>query len=269
MCPPKEEDPRIYAQHALEAALRAGEVIMDVYRNFDGKVIRKEDASPLTEADLRAHRAITDQLQKTALPVLSEEGTGIPYEERRSWDRFWLVDPLDGTKEFIKRNGEFTVNIALIEKGKPILGVVYIPVSDEVYLGMEKLGSYKALNPGTLEEILSDGQKLPMIVHQERNKIRVVVSKSHLNAETKDFVARLRQEYREVQEVSRGSSLKICLVAEGVADMYPRFGPTMEWDTAAGHAVARFSGKSFTHAHTGEELVYNKENLRNPSFMVK
>ncbi|PRY95960.1 3'(2'),5'-bisphosphate nucleotidase [Marinilabilia salmonicolor] len=256
---------------AIEAALAGAAEIMDVYDNHDFQVQTKEDNSPLTIADVRAHNIIKSHLEKTGIPILSEEGAKIPYDERKGWSRFWLVDPLDGTKEFIKRNGEFTVNVALIENGTPVLGVVYAPVLQQIYFGNLEDGAFRAqhISPAeTPDSILSRTEKLP--VTQERTTLNVVASKSHLNEETKNHIAQMEQSSdRPVKTVSIGSSLKLCLVALGEADIYPRFGPTMEWDTGAGHAVVKAAGKKVMQVDADEELVYNKENLLNPFFVVK
>ncbi|PWD97474.1 3'(2'),5'-bisphosphate nucleotidase [Marinilabilia rubra] len=258
-------------KQAMEASLAGAREIMDVYENSDFQVQTKDDNSPLTIADLRAHNAIKDLLEKTGIPILSEEGTDIPFAERSGWVRFWLVDPLDGTKEFIKRNGEFTVNVALIEKGSPVLGVVYAPVLNQIYYGDLEDGAFmgkEVTAAETLNAIPGKSVKLP--VAYERETFNVVASKSHLNQETKDFIADIEKESdKPVDTVSIGSSLKLCLVAEGKADIYPRFGPTMEWDTGAGHAVVRAAGKKVFQADTDHELQYNKENLLNPYFVVK
>jgi len=258
-------------EQAIEAALAAGLEIMDVYHNHDFQVEQKNDNSPLTIADKRAHETIKKRLENTDIPILSEEGDDIAYAERNLWERFWLVDPLDGTKEFIRRNGEFTVNIALVENHKPVLGVVYAPALEQVYYGSLNDGAFIAshITPETNVEIINDNaEKLPRAY--ERETLNVVASKSHLNDETKAFISQLEKESSlPVDTVNTGSSLKLCLVAEGTADIYPRFGPTMEWDTAAGHAVVKAAGKTVLHAETGEELTYNKENLLNPYFIVK
>ncbi|MCL4165013.1 UNVERIFIED_CONTAM: hypothetical protein GTU68_039901 [Idotea baltica] len=219
----------------------------------------KEDQSPLTMADKRAHLAIMAHLEATGLPVLSEEGRDISYEERSAWKRFWMVDPLDGTKEFIKRNGEFTVNVALIEDGIPIAGVIYVPVREELYVG--------AQDKVSLNELIDQGLKLP-VINTERPYM-VVGSRSHMSAKTEDFIARLKSEHGEVDIVSMGSSLKICLVAEGAADVYPRFAPTMEWDTAAGHGIALGAGCQVMDVHTEAPMRYNKEDLLNHFFVVR
>lgn len=240
-----------------DLARHAGEKTLEIY-NRDFSVEYKDDKSPLTEADLASHKIIVDNLENLypSIPILSEESKEIPFSRRRDWDTFWLIDPLDGTKEFTKKRGEFTVNIALIKDNEPVLGVVYAPVKDIIYYGGSN-GSFKQTNNG-------EPQKLP-IEENEGAKLRVVASKSHFTQETKDYIEGLGMDY---ELVSIGSSLKICLVAEGTADIYPRLGPTMEWDTGAAHAVVKGAGKSILNFETGEELLYNKEDLKNPWFVV-
>jgi len=259
---------------ATRAAIEAGKVVNEVYQEKDFEVESKADETPLTLADRKSHDIIMQHLKKTDYPVLSEEGKDIPYEERNQWDHFWLVDPLDGTKEFIKKNGEFTVNIALVRQGKPILGVVFAPYVNELYFGTEKFGAYKV--EGTqgepmefegMEELMKKGQILP--VSEKRDKLVVVASRSHLNEETRAYVEELKKKHGDAEFVSKGSSLKICMVAEGKADAYPRFGPTMEWDTAAGHAVALAAGFPVTQQDGETPLLYNKKELLNPYFIVK
>jgi 3'(2'), 5'-bisphosphate nucleotidase len=257
---------------AARAALAAGRTILDVYAGADLGVEAKADQSPLTIADRRAHQVIIERLSASGLPVLSEEGHDIPYEERRGWDLFWMVDPLDGTKEFIKRNGEFTVNIALIHAGTPILGLVYAPVLDVLYAGQEGRGAYKIENAGRNEKFFSEetrGSGLRLPTERKAGPFRIVASRSHMTPETLAFVEAEKSARGEVELVSKGSSLKLCLVAEGTADVYPRFGPTMEWDTAAGDAVARASGCAVTRADGASALLYNKEDLHNPWFVVR
>lgn len=258
-------------KQAIEASLAGAREIMDVYENSDFQVQTKDDNSPLTIADLRAHNAIKNLLEETEVPILSEEGADIPYAERSHWKRFWLVDPLDGTKEFIKRNGEFTVNVALIDNGNPVLGVVYAPVLNQIYYGDLDGGAFmgkEVAEDDTADAVCGKSVKLPIAC--ERETLNVVASKSHLNQETKDFIANLEKESdKPVDTVSIGSSLKLCLVAEGKADIYPRFGPTMEWDTGAGHAIVKAAGKEVFQVNSDKELVYNKENLLNPFFIVK
>jgi 3'(2'), 5'-bisphosphate nucleotidase len=258
---------------ALRAALAAGREILDVYAGPDFGVETKSDRTPLTEADRRAHRTIVEHLAPAGLPLLSEEGRPIAYPERRRWDLFWLIDPLDGTKEFIKRNGEFTVNIALIRTGTPILGIVYAPTLGDLYTGCEGLGAYKFKTDGRPsgvkepDKILEAGERLPL--SRPPGPLRVVASRSHLTPETERCIADLKAEQSDVELVSKGSSLKFGLLAEGSADLYPRFGPTMEWDTAAGHAVAEAAGCTVTQADGTSPLLYNKEDLLNPWFIVR
>ncbi|WP_457569704.1 3'(2'),5'-bisphosphate nucleotidase CysQ [Desulfurobacterium sp.] len=260
---------------AITTALKSGDAILSVYER-DFEVEEKADKSPLTEADKLSHKIITSHLPD--YPILSEEGKEIPYEERSGWKRFWLIDPLDGTKEFIKRNGEFTVNIALVESGKPVLGVVYAPVVKTLYFGSKETGAFKVENGdfSFLEEITSPEKfwkeiekvavKLP--VGKESEEIVVVASRSHRNPETEAFIKKLEEKFGKVKTVSKGSSLKLCLVAEGAADVYPRIAPTMEWDTAAGQAVVEAAGGRVINYETGEPLIYNKRDLLNPYFIV-
>lgn len=257
---------------ALKAALKAGTEILEVYQS-EIAVELKEDLSPLTEADKRSHWVIKKMLSKTGIPLLSEEGKQIPYEQRKHWNRFWLIDPLDGTKEFIKRNGEFTVNIALIEKDFPIMGVVYVPAKCCLYFGSKETGSYKYSFtgkeevPDNWEAILSHAEKLNGKVFPQ--KYTIVASRSHLSPETEKFIEEKKQKHGDVEIVSAGSSLKLCLVAEGKANVYPRLAPTMEWDTAAGHGVARFAQCKVYDFESGHELHYNKTDLHNPWFVVE
>ncbi len=246
---------------AIEAAIEAGKRIIEIYDDpsADFGIERKADNSPLTKADKAAHNQIVEFLEPLEIPILSEEGRNIPYEERKGWDRLWIVDPLDGTKEFIKRNGEFTVNIALIEGGEPTLGVIYVPVSGELYYADRAIGAFK--------EVGGESTKLPL--ESSRESYIVVASRSHLSTETAEFIEALRGEHPTVEMVSKGSSLKICLVAEGSADVYPRFAPTMEWDTAAGDAIIRATGGVLVQSECGEALQYNKENLLNPFFITR
>jgi 3'(2'), 5'-bisphosphate nucleotidase len=250
---------------AIKAAIKAGKEILDVYYNSDFKVEFKADNSPLTIADKRAHNVITEILGETEIPVLSEEGKTIPYVERKKWKLFWLVDPLDGTKEFVKRNDEFTVNIALIEENSPIAGVVYVPVTKELYWGNSS-GSFKAIAEDENVPFINI-QKLPLALIKAN--FVVAGSKSHMNAETEKFIELLDTKGKPVEMKSKGSSLKICMVAEGNADVYPRLAPTMEWDTAAGHAIVKFTGKKIVQYENNKPLVYNKENLLNPWFIVE
>lgn len=251
-------------------ALNAGVEILKVY-NSDFEVESKNDSSPITLADKNAHKIIEEGLDKTPYPILSEEGREIAFEERKNWERFWMVDPLDGTKEFVKRNGEFTVNIALIENGKAIMGAIYVPVSGVMYLGAKGLGSFKIENFHSVSK--SDFEKYLSIEKQMPKKIErpytMVVSRSHMSAETMDFMETLKQQHESVEVISVGSSLKLCMLAEGRADIYPRFAPTMEWDTAAGHAILESARGSLIDWTTKENMKYNRENLTNNWFLAK
>jgi 3'(2'), 5'-bisphosphate nucleotidase len=274
---------------ALRAAKDAGRAVLDVYiQDFD--VWYKEDRSPLTDADQRSHQIIVDHLNDPRIrsfPVLSEEGKDIPFEQRRKWKYFWLVDPLDGTKEFIKRNGEFTVNIALIYQHRPILGVIYVPVKKCYYFASKDVGAYRLqhndvddfLDDGALESgedkklaaILRRSDKLPrenLRLNTSDSQLVIAGSRSHPSKEFEAFVENAKKKYSKVEVVSSGSSLKLCLVAEGMADIYPRLGPTMEWDTAAGQAIVEQAGGRVVNYETGEPLKYNKKNLLNPWFFV-
>ncbi len=241
----------------IKTAEKAGNRILEFY-DTEVEVISKEDNSPLTKADLAAHHIIVDALKEIdpGTPIISEE-SGIPdYSERKEWNRFWLVDPLDGTKEFIKKNGEFTVNIALIEGDKPILGVVYVPAFDVMYYGEESIGSFK-------QEGDEKAVKLESAPFEAPGKARIVVSRSHGDDTTAKKLQTIGIEVSK--EVPSGSSIKFCLVAEGKADLYPRLGPTMEWDTAAADAVYRYSG---SNGEKYSPLTYNKETLKNPYFLL-
>ncbi len=254
---------------SVEAAIEAGKKILEVYQH-DFAVETKSDSSPLTEADRRAHHTIKNILQQTGIPVLSEEGKQMPYEERKKWNEFWLVDPLDGTKEFIKKNGEFTVNIALIKNGTPVMGVVYVPVTGVVYVASEERGSFSFNtnnNGKAIAEMIKDAVKLPLAV--EPKMYTIVASRSHSSPETEAFIEERKKIHGNVNLISAGSSLKLCLVAEGKAQVYPRLAPTMEWDTAAGHAIAKFAGCKVYNYESNDELKYNKENLLNPWFVVE
>ena len=259
---------------AINAAVKAGKLIMDVYTSNDFHVNLKSDKTPLTLADRQAHTEIANSLSKTRIPTLSEEGRNILYEERKNWEYFWMVDPLDGTKEFIKRNGEFTVNIALIINGYPIMGVVYIPVLGDLYFALTPEGSYKATSiepvstPSlSYDELTIIAAKLP--IAQKRDQFTVVGSRSHMNHETEEYIATLEKKHGKINLINRGSSLKMCMIAEGTADIYPRFSSTWEWDTAAGQAIVEGAGCQIISAETNQRVVYNKEDLLNPWFIVK
>ena len=255
---------------AIKASIEAGKAIMEIY-DTDFDIEFKKDNSPLTTADNAAHQIISSFLENTALPILSEEGKHLPFDERKEWQQFWLVDPLDGTKEFIKKNGEFTVNIALIDHGEPVAGIIYVPVTDVLYVGIKKQGAFKLNGTNDFNASVKDLRKkainLPEIKND--NGYKVVASRSHLSAETSAFIEKMKKHHSDIQIVSRGSSLKLCLIAEGEADIYPRFAPTMEWDTGAGHAIVNAAGGKVVLAEDEKTaLAYNKENLFNPWFIA-
>ena len=274
---------------ALLAAKDAGRAILDVYRQ-DFDISYKDDHSPLTLADQRSHNIIVSHLSDVSgerLPILSEEGRSISYQQRRRWKYFWMADPLDGTKEFIKKNDEFAVNIAQIHQNRPILGVIYVPVKDVFYFAGDGLGAYRMDNSdilaiGTdrpvkndsarvLETILARSIKLPDDNHRFEKKdsqITIVGSRSHATKELEAFIETMRKKHEQVEFISAGSSLKLCLVAEGRADIYPRLGPTMEWDTAAGQVIVEQARGSVLNYEMDEPLRYNKKNLLNPWFIA-
>jgi 3'(2'), 5'-bisphosphate nucleotidase len=256
----------------FNVSLEAGKEILDVYAQ-DFNVEIKEDDSPLTQADKRAHEAIMKGLNAIDpnIPVLSEEGRNIPYSERRDWSQFWLVDPLDGTKEFIKKNGEFTVNIALIEGQYPSIGIIYAPALDVFYFGRVGDAGYKLEDASKVEvtneeELIQKSVRLPE--KGDRHVTRAVASRSHISEETEEFIKELEAKHGEVEVVSSGSSLKFCLVAEGEADYYPRYAPTMEWDTGAGQAIVEAAGGKVTRYEDDERFYYNREDLLNGWFLV-
>jgi 3'(2'), 5'-bisphosphate nucleotidase len=256
-------------QTAITAAISGGESILDVYRdNFE--VEFKEDKSPLTLADRLAHEAICASLKSTGLPVLSEEGKNIPFKVRKYWKKFWLVDPLDGTKEFVKRNGEFTVNIALIIDGRAVMGVISVPVSGLLYFASRSAGAFKIILDGygdrDPEKIIANAETLPSGTFLKT--LTVVCSRSHQSPETIDYIQNLRKTEHDLDFISIGSSMKMCLIAEGKAHIYPRFGPTMEWDTAAGQAILEISGGKVIKVDSDEPVQYNKPDLLNPWFIA-
>jgi 3'(2'), 5'-bisphosphate nucleotidase len=246
------------AQRLVALSKMAGNAILEVY-NDSIEVEYKKDHSPLTIADTKSHEIIIENLPKIAnFPILSEEGVNIPYNVRKEWDYYWLVDPLDGTKEFIKKNGEFTVNIALIHKNKPILGVVYAPVFDTAYCGGENIGAWKQENSN------SEPFQIYAKSFDNSQNVKIVSSRSHPS----EALALYLEQFPNRKLLPMGSSLKLCLVAEGLAHIYPRLGPTMEWDTGAAHAIVEAAGGQVLEYNTKMNLVYNKENLLNPWFVV-
>ena len=258
----------INIEDIVNIAKLAGDAIMEIY-DKDFKIEYKDDKSPLTEADKKSNEIICYELLKTYpdIPLLSEENKTVDYEIRQNWEYFWLIDPIDGTKEFIKKNGEFTVNIALIHKGIPVLGVVYAPALKDMYKAKKDKGAFK------------NNQVLPLTVNNNPEKsLKVVASKSHLSEETQAFIDDLAKGTENIEQVSKGSSLKLVMVAEGTADIYPRLAPTMEWDTAAADAIVREAGKmtyqynstfNIQHSKSFSPLFYNKKSLLNPWFVVQ
>lgn len=249
---------KIDIQYLLETARLAGDAIMEVYQQKDlfDRVDYKTDDSPLTLADQRSHEIIKERLSTTyaSIPLISEEGKEMEYDERKDWISFWLVDPLDGTKEFIKRNGEFTVNIALIYNQRPVLGVIYIPEAEIFYYGNSRNGAYKQESQGEARQIQVSGKD---------EQLTAVRSRSHTSEDEMDVIRSFPVEHF----VATGSSIKFCLVADGTADLYYRHGPTMEWDTAAGQAILEAAGGKVLAG--AQPLRYNKESLRNSSFICR
>jgi len=267
---------------AARAAVLAGRATLEVYRS-EIEVELKADNSPLTLADRRSHDLIVERLNPTGIPILSEEGRDIPPAQRRAWRRLWIVDPLDGTKEFVKRLGEFTVNIALVEDLRPTLGAVFVPVKNTLYFGRTEDGSFRLEDSGAIADLAAGAgdENLRTVLDRLRARSRrlpidvephapfvIVGSRSHQTPELHVYVDQKRRELGEVTFISAGSSLKYCLVAEGHADVYPRLGPTMEWDTAAGQVIAEAAGASVLRHDTGKPLRYNKEDLLNPWHIV-
>lgn len=270
---------------ALRAAVKAGEAILNVY-DSSFAVELKDDRSPLTAADKRSHEIIVERLNK--IPILSEEGKDVPFELRKNWEFFWLVDPLDGTKEFIKRNGEFTVNIALIRRDSPVMGVIFVPVRGLLYFAAKGLGSFRLDLAGwgqDFDSAMHDRENADadwfsrVVSHSTRLKVTqktspgesltIAGSRSHATRALEEFTEKMKGSYAKIKFIPAGSSLKFCLVSEGNADIYPRFGPTMEWDTAAGHCIVNESGGEVISADNGISLVYNKPDMRNPSFICR
>lgn len=247
----------------VSIAKEAGNAIMDIY-NQDFSVEQKEDKSPLTAADKAGNSIIVDHLTKLYpdIPIISEENKLTDFSIRKSWTKCWVVDPLDGTKEFIKKNGEFTVNIALVEAGEPVAGVVYVPAQEKCFYAEKGKGAFLIDQDQSVKRL----QIRPLA---EDGKLKVVGSRSHNSPEVDAYVNELRADFPDVDFVAAGSSLKFCLVAEGIADVYPRLAPTMEWDTCAGQIVATEAGAEVVRYPELTPLDYNKENLLNPYFIVR
>jgi len=244
-------------EQLIQVSLLAGDIILKYYRSdLSVDTCRKSDESPLTRADVDANKIITNHLQLNfpGIPVLSEESSLENFEKRKDWKELFIVDPLDGTKEFIKKNDEFTVNIAYVQGGDPKLGVVYAPALNLMYY-----------SDGSKAFIVSDGHtSILNVTRSKRGIVRIVTSRSHLNSDTKKFVSK----FENVDFLTMGSSLKLCLIAEGKADLYPRFAPTSEWDIAAGHAVLKAAGGDILNALDHRPIKYNKANILNPTFIA-
>lgn len=247
---------------AIEASIKAGKRILEIYNTGDFDTEIKADNTPITKADREANLIITKILAETNIPIISEESTQTPYEERKSWKQFWLIDPLDGTKEFVNRNGEFTVNIALIENNKPKLGVIYVPVLQELYVGIVGRKAYKAKVKG---ESIIEQTPLPM-QQMERQSTIVVSSRSWKDADTESFINKING---KIEIVSRGSSLKLCMIAEGTADVYPRFVHLKEWDIGAGVAIVLASGGKVKNPKNNMDISLNSCNLDAPFFIAR
>lgn len=258
-----------YVDIAIKACFKAAEAVMEIYNQSDFGIQWKADDSPLTKADLAAHQIIKKELEQTDLPILSEEGNNISFEERKSWNTLWIVDPIDGTKEFIKKSGEFTINIALVTQNNPILGVVYAPALGIIYWNDFFQYAYKLQNIYSYTDFkaaVDTAYVLPL--QKTHHNYIIATSKSHLSEKTKDFIRR-KSETVKVEILAKGSSLKMCMVAEGSVDCYPRLGTTMEWDTAAAHAICLSAKKNIKNYTTNLALVYNKESLKNDWFLAK
>lgn len=263
---------RGYLECAISAALEGGIAILNIDDQWDGIITQKDDHTPLTKADLASHQAIVVKLAETQIPVISEEGEIIDYQVRSKWEQFWLVDPLDGTKEFIKRNGQYAVNIGLVRDGIPKAGVVLAPAMGVLYFGDDSLGAFRVLLPSNwrvmdLSEMISSLTVNKLAFGNELSQFTIVGSRSHSNVKTQFLIHALLSEMGPAVHLIMGSALKICLVAEGSANLYPRMGTTMEWDTAAGHAILREVGGTIVDVNTLLPLTYNKESLQNPSFV--
>jgi 3'(2'), 5'-bisphosphate nucleotidase len=265
-----------FFESAFNAALRAGAGIMEIYNGEQEFLVNlKSDNTPITEADRRSHETIKDYLSRTRIPLMSEEGRDLLYEERCGWDLYWLVDPLDGTLEFIKRTGEFTINIALMVNNRPTVGVVYVPTSGRIYFAIEGRGAWKriGMNPNpnaqmNISEIMRGAEPLPQTDGANNPKV-VALSRSHISPDTHIVVDSLKEKFGKIEILTQGSSLKLCLVAEGLVDIYPRTTPTSEWDTAAGECILNEAGGSIRELEHNSTLNYNKPTLINPNFICK
>lgn len=261
---------RSYLYKAIDTAVQAGSIIMNIYDNEEIEIQIKPDDSPVTIADKKSSEFIENALKSTKIPVISEEGNHTRYEIRQHWKQMWCVDPLDGTKEFIKRNGEFTVNIALIENNIPVLGIIYIPVKKTLYFAIvTERKAYKLIleTHEVTEEMVTNATEI--FPEGKKDVVTITSSRSYTNAQVHDLIERLKAQNKKVTLVKAGSSIKFCLIAEGKATSYPRYAPTMEWDTAAGQAICNAVGIDVYSLETNKPLKYNKENLLNPWFIVR
>lgn len=269
----EDEKKEKFAEIAIKCAFRAGMEIMSIYSGLDFGVEVKKDKSPLTLADKAAHTIIVEALMATGLPIISEEGEIPDFSFRKNWKYCWMVDPLDGTKEFIKRNGQFTVNIALIEDGSPVFGVVYAPVLHSMYFSIQNKAFVLDeidlnFNSDEFWDFLSKNKK-PLPLGLKRNKYVILTSLSHQDPRTENYIENLKSEHQNFEVKNVGSSLKFCMIASGKADIYPRFSKINEWDTAAGHAIIEQAGGSMLEAISGLPIKYNKETLKNPWFIAR
>ena len=252
---------------AIEASIQAGKKIIEIYNSDDFNLEYKLDDSPITLADTASNKIIENILEASNIPILSEEGNILDFNKRKNLKHLWIVDPLDGTKEFIKKNNEFTVNISLVENSIPVIGVIYAPALNVLYFSERKLGAYKTLITALDEFDNSKAFRLPLV--EKSNEYKVLTSRSHLDDKTLDYIDNLKVNNLKVVSVPMGSSLKFCLLAEGLADCYPRFSPCMEWDTAAGQIICEEAGFKVVDLKTMKPIVYNRENLINNYFIAK
>ena len=254
---------------AIEASIKAGKKILEIYTSDDFNLDYKDDNSPLTLADIASNEIIENILKTSNIPVLSEEGNILDYQQRKDFKHLWIVDPLDGTKEFVKKNDEFTVNIALVENKRPILGVIYAPALKVLYFSEYKFGSYKLELKHSVSHEIDYSKSLKLPISKNETKYSVVTSRSHINSETLSYIENLKKTRSNIESIAIGSSLKFCLLAEGKANCYPRFSPCMEWDTAAGQIICNEVGFKVIDQITNSEILYNRTDLINNSFIAE